>query len=219
MNDSFCEDCDVEYEEESFNDDKLTFKEIFEENNNLILDFSINKDNANYINHSQIALNELYIQRENFVLEKFSENIQKTFNNFKNEPFKETIDSLNAIFLLNKRMFSENDGIKIINRTKLKMVEVAEKNFLEFFDETLDKQFKEDMKNNNIPKSFQENKDNFTLKDYNFKNKYNKVVYGLYIDKIYRIKENLVNNNLNAFQDKTKEQIENIVVNYLISNN
>ena len=219
MNDSFCEDCDVEYEEESFNDDKLTFKEIFEENNNLILDFSINKDNANYINHSQIALNELYIQRENFVLEKFSENIQKTFNNFKNEPFKETIDSLNAIFLLNKRMFSENDGIKIINRTKLKMVEVAEKNFLEFFDETLDKQFKEDMKNNNIPKSFQENKDNFTLKDYNFKNKYNKVVYGLYIDKIYKIKENLVNNNLNAFQDKTKEQIENIVVNYLISNN
>ena len=219
LNDSICEDCDMEYEEESFNDDKLSSKEIFEENNNLILDFSINKDNANYINHSQIKLNEFYNQRENFVLDKFSENIQKTINNLKNEPFKEAIDLLNVFFLLNKRMFSENDGIKTINRTKLKMVEVVEKNLLEFIDETLDKQFKQDLKNNNILKNFQENKDNFILKDYNFKNKYNKIVYRLYTNKIYKIKENLVNNNLNAFDDKTKEQFENIVDNYLISNN
>ena len=153
------------------------------------------------------------------MLDKFSENIQKTINNLKNEPFKEAIDLLNVFFLLNKRMFSENDGIKMINRTKLKMVEVAEKNLLEFIDETLDKQFKQDLKNNNILKNIQENKDNFILKDYNFKNKYNKIVYGLYTNKIYKIKENLVNNNLNAFEDKAKEQIENIVANYLISNN
>ena len=219
MNDSICEDCDMEYEEESFSEDKLTFKEIFEEYNNLILDYSINKDNANFINHSQIKLDEFYNQRENFVLDKFSQNIQKTFNNFKNIPLKEAIDPLNVFFLLNKRMLSENDGIKMINRTKLKMVGVAEKKFLEFFDETLDKQFKQDLKNNNIPKNFQENKDNFILKDYNFKKKYNKIVYGLYTSKIYKIKENLVNNNLNAFENKTKEEIENIIVNYLISNN
>ena len=129
----------------------------------------------NYINHYKIKINEFYNQRENFVLDKFSENIQKTINNLKNEPFKEAIDLLNVFFLLNKRMFSENDGIKMINRTKLKMVEVVEKNLLEFIDETLDKQFKQDLKNNNILKNFQENKDNFILKDYNFKNKYNNI--------------------------------------------
>ena len=210
-NESFFDDCDMEIDEECNNENKSTYKEAIEEFSNSILDFSINKDNANYINHSKIKLEEYYIQHENLLIEKLIENFQKEINKFESDTFNDVLDSLNRCFPLIKRMFSENDGLKLINRTKLNMEKNLEIFFFEFFGKTIGKQIKQDLIDKISPIYLQANKENFILKDYNFNNKYNKIEYELYTNKVYEMKEALVKNYLNILDDKAKDKINNIV--------
>lgn len=218
INDSLSEGIDVEYDEDSINENNLSCKEIIGEYSNLILDFSINKYNANYINHSKINLDKYYNEFEDLFQGKFLENIQNRINKLENYTFSEEINSLNLYFSLTKRIFSENDGLKLINRTKLNLLKISENYFFKYLNELIDIKFKSDLKNNETPINKYTNNDIFVLKDYTFNNKYNNIVNELYTSRICEIKDNLVNNNLNFIKDKKKEEIETIVDNYLNSN-
>ena len=218
INDSLSEGIDVEYDEDSINENNLSCKEIIGEYSNLILDFSINKYNANYINHSKINLDKYYNEFEDLFQGKFLENIQNRINKLENYTFSEEINSLNVYFSLTKRIFSENDGLKLINRTKLNLLKISENYFFKYLNELIDIKFKSDLKNNETPINKYTNNDIFVLKDYTFNNKYNNIVNELYTSRICEIKDNLVNNNLNFIKDKKKEEIETIVDNYLNSN-
>ena len=218
INDSLSEGIDVEYDEDSINENNLSCKEIIGEYSNLILDFSINKYNANYINHSKINLDKYYNEYEDLFQGKFLENIQNRINKLDNYTFSEEINSLNVYFSLTKRIFSENDGLKLINRTKLNLLKISENYFFKYLNELMDIKFKSDLKNNETPINKYTNNDIFVLKDYTFNNKYNNIVNELYTSRICEIKDNLINNNLNFIKDKKKEEIETIVDNYLNSN-
>ncbi len=218
INDSLSEGIDVEYDEDSINENNLSCKEIIGEYSNLILDFSINKYNANYINHSKINLDKYYNEYEDLFQGKFLENIQNRINKLENYTFSEEINSLNVYFSLTKRIFSENDGLKLINRTKLNLLKISENYFFKYLNELIDIKFKSDLKNYETPINKYTNNDIFVLKDYTFNNKYNNIVNELYTSRICEIKDNLVNNNLNFIKDKKKEEIETIVDNYLNSN-
>lgn len=218
INDSLSEGIDVEYDEDSINENNLSCKEIIGEYSNLILDFSINKYNANYINHSKINLDKYYNEYEDLFQGKFLENIQNRINKLENYTFSEEINSLNLYFSLTKRIFSENDGLKLINRTKLNLLKISENYFFKYLNELIDIKFKSDLKNYETPINKYTNNDIFVLKDYTFNNKYNNIVNELYTSRICEIKDNLVNNNLNFIKDKKKEEIETIVDNYLNSN-
>ena len=218
INDSLSEGIDVEYDEDSINENNLSCKEIIGEYSNLILDFSINKYNANYINHSKINLDKYYNEYEDLFQGKFLENIQNRINKLENYTFSEEINSLNVYFSLTKRIFSENDGLKLINRTKLNLLKISENYFFKYLNELIDIKFKSDLKNYETPINKYTNNDIFVLKDYTFNNKYNNIVNELYTSRICEIKDNLLNNNLNFIKDKKKEEIETIVDNYLNSN-
>ena len=218
INDSLSEGIDVEYDEDSINENNLSCKEIIGEYSNLILDFSINKYNAIYINHSKINLDKYYNEYEDLFQGKFLENIQNRINKLENYTFSEEINSLNLYFSLTKRIFSENDGLKLINRTKLNLLKISENYFFKYLNELIDIKFKSDLKNYETPINKYTNNDIFVLKDYTFNNKYNNIVNELYTSRICEIKDNLVNNNLNFIKDKKKEEIETIVDNYLNSN-
>ena len=218
INDSLSEGIDVEYDEDSINENNLSCKEIIGEYSNLILDFSINKYNANYINHSKINLDKYYNEFEDLFQGKFLENIQNRINKLENYTFSEEINSLNLYFSLTKRIFSENDGLKLINRTKLNLLKISENYFFKYLNELIDIKFKSDLKNYETPINKYTNNDIFVLKDYTFNNKYNNIVNELYTSRICEIKDNLINNNLNFIKDKKKEEIETIVDNYLNSN-
>ena len=218
INDSLSEGIDVEYDEDSINENNLSCKEIIGEYSNLILDFSINKYNANYINHSKINLDKYYNEFEDLFQGKFLENIQNRINKLENYTFSEEINSLNLYFSLTKRIFSENDGLKLINRTKLNLLKISENYFFKYLNELIDIKFKSDLKNYETPINKYTNNDIFVLKDYTFNNKYNDIVNELYTSRICEIKDNLINNNLNFIKDKKKEEIETIVDNYLNSN-
>ena len=218
INDSLSEGIDVEYDEDSINENNLSCKEIIGEYSNLILDFSINKYNANYINHSKINLDKYYNEYEDLFQGKFLENIQNRINKLENYTFSEEINSLNVYFSLTKRIFSENDGLKLINRTKLNLLKISENYFFKYLNELIDIKFKSDLKNYETPINKYTNNDIFVLKDYTFNNKYNNIVNELYTSRICEIKDNLINNNLNFIKDKKKEEIETIVDNYLNSN-
>ena len=218
INDSLSEGIDVEYDEDSINENNLSCKEIIGEYSNLILDFSINKYNANYINHSKINLDKYYNEYEDLFQGKFLENIQNRINKLENYTFSEEINSLNLYFSLTKRIFSENDGLKLINRTKLNLLKISENYFFKYLNELIDIKFKSDLKNYETPINKYTNNDIFVLKDYTFNNKYNDIVNELYTSRICEIKDNLINNNLNFIKDKKKEEIETIVDNYLNSN-
>ena len=218
INDSLSEGIDVEYDEDSINENNLSCKEIIGEYSNLILDFSINKYNAIYINHSKINLDKYYNEYEDLFQGKFLENIQNRINKLENYTFSEEINSLNVYFSLTKRIFSENDGLKLINRTKLNLLKISENYFFKYLNELIDIKFKSDLKNYETPINKYTNNDIFVLKDYTFNNKYNNIVNELYTSRICEIKDNLINNNLNFIKDKKKEEIETIVDNYLNSN-
>ena len=218
INDSLSEGIDVEYDEDSINENNLSCKEIIGEYSNLILDFSINKYNAIYINHSKINLDKYYNEYEDLFQGKFLENIQNRINKLENYTFSEEINSLNVYFSLTKRIFSENDGLKLINRTKLNLLKISENYFFKYLNELIDIKFKSDLKNYETPINKYTNNDIFVLKDYTFNNKYNNIINELYTSRICEIKDNLINNNLNFIKDKKKEEIETIVDNYLNSN-
>ena len=227
LNDSFNDSIDNEDNEISEIKEDLTSQCIFEKYSNLILDFDINGDNANYINHSNIKLNANYNEYEKIIIEYFMKNIKNIIKINDNEDicqnkkifFNEEINSLNAILSFIKKLSLEAEGeekIKLINRTKLNILKNYETFIFNYLIKIINKKFNIELNNLNI----NENNFKFKANDMLFNNlfNFNNNVYELYINKLGQIRNYLLNNNLNIFKNKTKEQITELINNYIDSN-
>ena len=231
---SFCsdkEDFSWEVEDKPDNGDNLTTQEIIEQYSNLILDFSINSDNAKYINHSKIKLNEFYNEYENIILNKFSECIKNNYKVNDTKDFEkeneidEEINSLNILFTFLKKI-GDNDKekgekLKLINRTKLNLLKSSENIVFNYLNNIINKKFSYDLKRiDNKPNEYINIFDNnIILNNLNLNNNkyYNNISYDLYINKLQEIKNNLINNNLNI-KKTYKKNIEEMANSYIYSN-
>ena len=113
---SYCSDEESQSEKE-----EPLEKKIIEEIGNCILDMEMNEQNANVINHSGIILGDIYQKYENILIESIKRKVErdikekgalKTF-----EEIKQLLSSNN-----NPRLLLYNN-LRIINRTKKKLVE------------------------------------------------------------------------------------------------
>lgn len=226
INDSFSDNIDKEDDEISEIEEDLTYQGIIEKYSNLILDFDLNGDNAKYINHSKIKLNTNYNEYEKIISENFMKYIKNFIKTNDNEDmyqnkdilFNEEINSLNTILSFIKKIALDEEGeekIKLINRTKFNILENYETFIFNYLIKIINKKFIYDL-NLNINEKIIINKTN-DMPFNNFFNSNNNV-YELYINKLGEIKNYLLNNNNLNIKDKTKEQITELINNYIDSN-
>ena len=216
--------------DENSNNEDLAYQEIIEEYSNLILDFSINKDNCIYINFSKIELNNFYNEYENLFLENFLKNVQNKFtlnkdedeHSYKNKNilFDEELNSLSTFFSFIKKLTGKGGvGIfHLINRTKLNLLKKFEDFIFNYLNKIINKKFIYDL--NNLNKKQNNcvcNKDNIVFNSVSYNNNYNNIVFDLYMKKIDEIKNDLINNNLNCDETK-KETIKDAANDFLNSN-
>ena len=209
---SISEKIDFEDDEDLNRGENLTYQEVLEEISNLILDFSINKDNANYINHSKINLNGAYNEYENLIIEKFNEKIK---NSFENNEFDEKVGSLNVFFSTIKKLVSEKEGegFKLIKRTKSNILKYSKGYFAGYLNKILNKKIIYDLNYYNININNNINKDK-VFKEFSFYEKYNNMVDKFYNNKLHDIKNKFISEN----KDMIKKRIENRIDNELNSN-
>ena len=216
--------------DENSNNEDMTYQEIIEEYSNLILDFSINKDNCIYINLSKIELNNFYNDYENLFLENFLKNVHNQFTLSKDEDehsyknknilFDEELDSLSTFFSFIKKLTGKGGvGIfHLINRTKLNLLKKFEDFIFNYLNKIINKKFIYYLNNlNKKQNNFIYNKDKIVFNSVSCNNNYNNIVYDLYMKKIDEIKNDLINNNLNCDETK-KETIKDAANDFLNSN-
>ena len=177
------------------------------------LDFSINENNVLFIKHSKIELNESYNEIENFVINKYMENIQSLFQIDEDKTnFKDEYNSLNIFFSFIKKFSqtketSKENQIKLIKRTKLKMLEKSKTYIFNYLNELLYKNFIYKLNNVN------------TKNDFIFKNTKiefnNNIVKDLYINKIEEIKNNIINNYSKNIKDIINKNLIELANNYI----
>jgi hypothetical protein len=116
------EESDEEEEYDRNNDNKVVIDKIL----NSVLDLSINKNNANAINHSQIKLSEEYEKIENLLVSKLCENLQKKLEEEGDKISKNYEILENFLKYQKRKRFSRvdnNNSLKIINRTRKKLLQ------------------------------------------------------------------------------------------------
>ena len=207
-----------EDEDKSITDDNYkTNQEIIEEFSNLIVDFSINKDNIFLINNTKIKLSENYDEYENLLLENMLKNIKDKSittnekNIFENENtiIDDIIHYLNAFCSFIKKLSikgEEENQFKLIRRLKLNLFKKSENFIINYLNNLINTYFIYDKETNNYII-----KDNIFINSINGNNNIN---YESYINLLNEIKKNLENNNLNTINDITKEQIIELSNNY-----
>lgn len=194
--DSLFDNNELDEEISSIQDNNFTNQKIIEDYANLILDFSINEQNAVFINHSNIELNESYNEIEYFIIKNFMENIHNLFKDGEDKTnYIEDLKSLNTFFSFIKKLSKtpeviEDNQIKLIKRTKMKMLEQSKTYIFNYLNELLNKNFIYELNNLNIKKNYFINKGtSIVFKD--------NIIKEAYINKIEEIKQNLINKNLN----------------------
>ena len=210
-------------------EENSSYEEIFEKYTNLILDFSITRDNANFINHSKIKLNKCYNEYENLILENILNNIKNNFkveddnqiNQTKNNNLNEQISSLKLFFSFIKKISQkeekveeEKEKIKLINRTKYKLLKKCENYIFNYLNEVIKTNFNYYINNLNIKeKNTNLSKDLFFNNYINIKNNGN----DLYYNRLDEIKKNLIK-KYKDINYKTKKELEELINNYIDSN-
>ena len=125
--------CDVSTDDCSDNEDEKnnSMKNIIENLGNCILDMELDEDNANAINHSGIKLGENYSNFEALLIEVVKRNIERILEKDNNcEKLFEDIKYLIEADKNPRRIISRN--LKIINRTKKKLMESVTKIFADY---------------------------------------------------------------------------------------
>ena len=217
LNDSICDDIDMEDDEDLNNEDKLAYKDIIEEYSNLILDFSINKDNASYINHSKIKLNGIYYEYEKLIKENFLENIKiwlnedNEMNLNNNASINDGYDSINSSFSFIKKLFGkeEKEGFKLINRTKLNIFIYCFNYLINYLKKIINNKY-------NYGKEFkikEENEENVI--NFNKDRIEQNIICELYSNELYNKKRHIVNKNEDIKDNNILQKIENLIINYL----
>ena len=202
------ENYDNEIDDSLLNEDKedeMSNKELFENYILCISDYNINEYNANLINHSELKMNDEYLNYEEIIFNIFIKKINKYIEQ----------KSFNEIFNIIQKVFSmQNDDINnlgkdneislnVIKRTK-KYIFCRLMNYLKTFFEN---KIKEDLLNekNNI--------NNISIKNNlvsNIENKLNekqKIIFlNLYYNEINNIKNNL---KIKGEEKKINDYFEN----------
>ena len=222
LNVSFCEEIDMQDDEDLNDKDGLTYKEIIEEYSNLILDFSINKDNASYINHSKIKLNGIYNEYEKLIGEYILGNIKKNLFKDKEEMngnnkalINEGYDSLCSSFSFIKKLFGkeEKGGFKLINRTKLNIFDYCFNNLFNYLKIIMNNKYKYENKLFNIKEPYFLDKESIiTFNDDEIEQN---IIYELYINELNNKNKLILDNNKNIKDKNIAETIENLIINYL----
>ena len=215
-----------ENDEDSFNINNFSYQKIIEEFSNLLLDFSINKDNSNYINHSKIKLSKCYNEYEKFLSKNFLENIKNYFKTNKNREYeqndnnalKEEITSLKLLFSFLKKLYSkgkEEDELKLINRTKLNILKYSKIVIFNYVNNLINRYSLFPL-DSNIIKNQYKNMNYNLLKLYDFLSL--KIIYELNENKLLDIfKKNLIKHYSNILSFISK-QIEQFINEHLYSN-
>ena len=127
--------CDASTEDnsdkESEDEDNASIKNIIENLGNCILDMELDEDNVNSINHSGIILGENYSKYETLLIEIVKRNIERNLE--KDNDCAKLFEDVKYLIEADKnpkRIISRN--LKIINRTKKKLMEIVTKIFADY---------------------------------------------------------------------------------------
>ena len=147
-------DCDmsIDIDDDDYIDSfmKKTEKDVFENIINFILDLAINKNNGNAINHSKIILNKEYDEIENNIIRDTKDVIQNHIKKGE-KTFLEIFEILEQLLKNdgNSRNLKKNpNSLKLINRTKRKLLDETLKYFFKLVFPIIAKDFNSRLKPN-----------------------------------------------------------------------
>ena len=208
------EESDEEEEYDRNNDNKVVIDKIL----NSVLDLSINKNNANAINHSQIKLSEEYEKIENLLNSKLCENLQKKLEE-EGDKISKNYEILESFLKYHKRKrFSRVDNtnsLKIINRTRKKLLQSTFKIMCDYILPKIMNDFNSRLKiNNNERKLYIDyneilNKVNYQgdLSDFNQSKK--RKIEEKVQEEINNIKSRLYERNINGYDVNDTNKLVN----------
>ena len=206
-----CSEAEMEYLDCIDEENDLDFDTKFEENEllsevtNSFLDMDINKDNSIAINHSCIRLGDNYDRHEETLDNEFKCFLEK---NIKEKSTSEVFEVIEKTLKNNgnSRIFGTN-SLKLINRTKKKLLKNAYKILVPNIVSDLEKSFKAHLKydENNKRRDFfleaseiQDNKEyNYDLSNFSLKDRIK--IEGKVKEEINNIKSCLYEQNINGF--------------------
>ena len=123
-----CEDDNISFEDtkdicssDEEKEDDYPIKNIIEDLGNCILDIELNKDKAHGINHTGIKLGETYQKYEDLLIKTVEKNLEENIEEGKVQQKFEEIKTLLEADKNPRRLL--NNNIKLINRTKSKILE------------------------------------------------------------------------------------------------
>ena len=134
--------CDDEEDYMSLDEDLMekerepTEKEALENIMNLAVDHTINEENANGINHTELMVTEDYENIENILIKEFNDSLIYYMN--ENKPNAYLFEIIEAMTKFNdneKSLVRRSESLTLINRTKKKLME---KLFITLFKKVLD---------------------------------------------------------------------------------
>ena len=208
------EESDEEEEYDRNNDNKVVIDKIL----NSVLDLSINKNNANAINHSQIKLSEEYEKIENLLNSKLCENLQKKLEEEGDKISKNYEILENFLKYQKRKRFSRvdnNNSLKIINRTRKKLLQSTFKIMCDYILPKIMNDFNSRLKiNNNERKLYIDyneilNKVNYQgdLSDFNQSKK--RKIEEKVQEEINNIKSRLYERNINGYDVNDTNKLVN----------
>ena len=225
LNDSICDDIDIENDDYLNNEGGFTYKKVIEEYSNSILDYCINKDNSNYINNSKIKLNEIYNEYEKLMKKNFIESIKMNLKEDKemflnnNVLINEGYESLCSSFSFIKSFFGkeEKGGFKLINRTKLNIFIYCINYLFNYLKKLNNNKYIYKIKSLNKKETYFLNEDNNLI--INNDSEEQNIINELYANELNNNKMNLVSNNENIKDIIIEQKIEKFIINHLNLNN
>ena len=221
-------------------ENEISNKEIINEILKDVLDFSIDENNVNYINHLNLPVNDYYKRFENVISNCYINYLQNKIILRSN--LNEIIDFLNVYFKENENYFNDEKNIQLINRSKKIILTNIVKSFNYFLQNELLKEFNNfnannfnNISNNNnnvkIELNFEENVKNAIEKEIlNFKNFLynfavnNNVNFSSDVINYFIQKSSVINfiNKISGFYYEQKNYLEEIskkIENFLLKKN
>ena len=145
-------------EKNEIKNEEAEIKKIIQGIGNCILDIEMNEENACGINHTKIKLGEIYKNYENALIEVAEINLIKSLEE-SDDPIKTFEEIKNLLEADKSHRLLRSKNIKLINRTKKKLVESITNIFINYVKE------KFDINNKYYSRGFQtENFDEFSEK-------------------------------------------------------
>ena len=202
-------------------------KEVIENMANLFVDFTINGNNANGINHTELKVSDEYIEFEEMLLNIFDNNLIQNINEGKpNSYLFDVIEAITKINTSQSNYFTSSNSLILIRRTKKRLMEKLIKTLYKKVFQSLMNSFKSHIKiiQNKILSISLSNNEILNNNEYNCNltdlssNKKIKVTSAVN-DELKAIKEKLFAESINSFGIQYRNnEIEKLIENFLNSN-